>query len=69
MRLADWLEREGRSATWLAEQVGRDRSFISKVMKDEARPSVEIAARIQVLTGGEVTAIDYVETAASERAA
>lgn len=59
MRLADWLQSNGKTATWLASQVGRDRSFITKVKNGEALPSVEVAADIQRLTGGEVTAIDY----------
>lgn len=59
MRLADWLRQNGRTTTWLAEQVGRDRSFISRVKNGGALPSVEVAADIQRLTDGEVTAVDY----------
>lgn len=59
MKLADWLTKNGRTASWLAEQVGRDRSFITKVKNSEALPSIVVAAEIQRVTDGEVTAVDY----------
>ncbi|WP_456015378.1 helix-turn-helix transcriptional regulator [Methylorubrum populi] len=59
MRLSDWLKANGRTATWLAEQVGRDQSFITRIKNGRAMPSIEVAAAIQRVTGGSVTAIDY----------
>jgi transcriptional regulator with XRE-family HTH domain len=65
MRLADWLKENGRTATWLAEQVGRDQSFITRVKNGSAMPSIEVAAAIQRVTSGQVTAVDYLPTASS----
>lgn len=62
MRLADWLKANGRTASWLAGQVGRDPSFIIRVKNGDAMPSIELAADIQRLTDGHVTALDYVRT-------
>lgn len=59
MKLAHWLARENRTDAWLAERVGRDRSIITRIKRGDALPSVEVAAAIQRLTGGEVTATDY----------
>lgn len=59
MRLSDWLKENGRTATWLAEQVGRDQSFITRVKNGTAMPSIEVAAAIQRVTGGLMTAVDY----------
>ncbi|UYW25716.1 helix-turn-helix transcriptional regulator [Methylorubrum extorquens] len=60
MTLADWLRQNGKTATWLASQVGRDPSFITRVKNGDAMPSIEVAAAIQRVTGGAVTAIDYI---------
>lgn len=59
MKLSHWLDREKRTDSWLAERVGRDRSIITRIKNGDALPSVEVAAAIQRLTGGEVTATDY----------
>ncbi|GJD59817.1 helix-turn-helix domain-containing protein [Methylobacterium dankookense] len=63
MRLSDWLKQNGKTVAWLAEQVGRDRSFLTRVKNGEAKPSVDVAAAIQRVTGGAVTAVDYVTDA------
>ncbi|WP_246753176.1 helix-turn-helix domain-containing protein [Methylobacterium organophilum] len=60
MTLAEWLKREGKTVVALAKELGRDPSFITRVKNGTAMPSVEVAAEIQRLTGGAVTAIDYV---------
>lgn len=59
MRLADWLRQNERTATWLAGQVGRDPSFITRVKNGDAMPSIEVAAAIQRITDGAVTAVDF----------
>lgn len=61
MKLGSWLAKNDKSDAWLAKQVGRDRSFIAKVRKGDALPSVEVAAAIQRLTEGAVTAVDFIE--------
>ncbi|GJE13662.1 helix-turn-helix domain-containing protein [Methylobacterium longum] len=68
MTLADWLKREGMTVVALAKELGRDPSFITRVKNGDAMPSIEVAAEIQRITGGEVTAIDHV-LIAQERAA
>lgn len=59
MKLSHWLDREKRTDSWLAERVGRDRSIITRIKNGDALPSVEVAAKIQVITEGMVTATDY----------
>ena len=59
MKLADWLTQNGKSLEWLAEQVGRDASVMSKLSSGTIRPSNEVAARIEILTDRKVTAIDH----------
>ena len=59
MLLADWLASNGKTLTWLAEQVERDASVMSRLKAGLTRPSNEVSARIQALTGGLVTAADH----------
>lgn len=68
MTLAEWLKREGKTVVALAKDLGRDPSFITRVKNGDAMPSIEVAAEIQRLTEGAVTAIDYVRAAPSTRA-
>jgi transcriptional regulator with XRE-family HTH domain len=69
MTLADWLKREGKTVVALARELGRDPSFITRVKNGDAMPSIEVAAEIQRITGGEVTAVDHVCTAQVRAAA
>jgi DNA-binding XRE family transcriptional regulator len=59
MTLHEWLKRENRTDAWLAEQVGRHRTTITKIRNGRLRPSIEVAAKIQRLSGCAVTAADY----------
>jgi transcriptional regulator with XRE-family HTH domain len=68
MTLADWLKREGKTVVALARELGRDPSFITRVKNGDAMPSIEVAAEIQRITGGEVTAVDHVLIAQSRAA-
>ena len=61
MTLAEWLAQEGKNDAWLAKQIGRERSFISKVRRGKTRPSISTAARICQLSQGKVRAEDYGE--------
>jgi ribosome-binding protein aMBF1 (putative translation factor) len=69
MTLADWLRREGKTVVALAKELGRDPSFITRVKNGDAMPSIEVAAEIQRITQGAVTAIDYVRAAPTMTAA
>ncbi len=60
MKLADWLRREGMTVVALAKELGRDPSFITRVKNGDALPSIGVAAEIQRLTSGAVTAVDFV---------
>lgn len=68
MTLAEWLKREGKTVVALAKELGRDPSFITRVKNGDAMPSIEVAAEIQRITGGEVTAVDHVLTAQNRSA-
>ena len=63
VRLEAWLKRERKTQGWLAEQVGCTQSHISRLVprpgkKQMRRPSLDLAARIRCVTGGEVTEWD-----------
>lgn len=40
------MDREEKSDTWLAEQVGVSRPFITRIRKGERQPSLRIAAKL-----------------------
>jgi transcriptional regulator with XRE-family HTH domain len=46
MTLQEWMDREEKSDTWLAEQVGVSRPFITRIRKGERQPSLRIAAKL-----------------------
>lgn len=59
MRLSDWLEKHEKSLEWLASEVGRDASVMSKLKDGAIRPSNQVAAAIHRLTKGAVTSVDH----------
>jgi DNA-binding XRE family transcriptional regulator len=59
MTLHEWLTREQRTDAWLAEKIGRHRTTITRIRNGRLRPSVAVAAKIQKLSRGAVTAADY----------
>ena len=63
MKLHTWLEQNGRTATWLAEQTGLSVSHVYRLVERngvaEKAPSLEACAKISGATGGEVTANDF----------
>ena len=46
MTLDEWMSRENKSDTWLAQQVGVSRPFITRIRKGERQPSLSVAARL-----------------------
>jgi transcriptional regulator with XRE-family HTH domain len=46
MTLQEWMDREDKSDTWLARQVGVSRPFITRIRKGERQPSLRIAAKL-----------------------
>lgn len=61
MDLAKYLNSSKRSASWLAASVGCETSTITRILRGERRPSINLAARIERATGGEVTISDFAE--------
>lgn len=58
MKLSDYLSDPGRSATMLADEVGCEPSTITRVLRGERRPSIDLAVRIELATSGLVTVHD-----------
>lgn len=54
-----WLAANGRTRTWLAEQIGTSTATLSRLMRGKQWPSREIADRIRAITGGAVTPNDF----------
>lgn len=46
MTLQEWMDREEKSDTWLAAQVGVSRPFITRIRKGERQPSLKTAAKL-----------------------
>lgn len=63
MKLGPWLEKKGKTVTWLADRTGLSISHLSRLIerngKAEKKPSMEAAARIAEATDGQVTANDF----------
>lgn len=59
MRLTAWLRENDKTVGWLAEQIGRDQSSVSRLKDGHIRPSNSVAAAIHRLTDGAVTSIDH----------
>lgn len=69
-KLDAWMsERADRTDAWLADQIGKERSFMTKVRRGMAQPSLETAVAIEALTGGAVRPADLLATPAPEKAA
>lgn len=63
MKLHTWLDKHGRTVTWLAEKTGLSRSYLSRLSGRngvaERSPSMETCAKLEEATGGDVTASDF----------
>ena len=59
MKLQDWLDRNGRSVTWLSAQTGLSISYLSRLIAGERSLSMSTAAKIAAATNNEVTADDW----------
>lgn len=58
MKLADYLQETDQRASDLAALVGCETSTITRFLRGERRPSLEIALRIEQATGGKVSPHD-----------
>jgi len=67
MKLHLWLEKNDRTATWLAEKTGLSVSHVSRLIERkgvaEKSPSMETCLKISEATDGEVTANDFMPSA------
>lgn len=61
--LRDWLHKRGLTQAHLANQLGISAGFMSDLVSVRKRPSLEMAARISVITGGEVHPLSWFDDA------
>lgn len=59
MRLSAWLAENDKTDAWLAQEIGRERSFVTKLRNGRAVPSFSTATKIHKVTAGAVTANDF----------
>lgn len=63
MKLHDWLTKNGKTATWLAERTGLSVSYAYRLAgRDgvpERCPSIDTCVKIAAATDGAVTVIDF----------
>ncbi|MBB3910861.1 helix-turn-helix domain-containing protein [Sphingomonas desiccabilis] len=52
--LADYMARQRITDAEFASLIGKDRSLVNRMRRGEARPTLEVAAQIEVSTNGEV---------------
>lgn len=57
--LRDWLHKHGLTQAQLATRLGISAGFMSDLVSVRKRPSLEMAARISVITGGEVHPLSW----------
>lgn len=65
-KLAKYLQETGVSQRSLAVELGVDASIISKLLSGATRPGLDLAIRIQRLTGGNVPAECWVPSVLPE---
>lgn len=63
--LDEFMKRRGWTDQHLAEQVGRDRSTITRIRLGHAAPSLDLAVKIERLTHGKVKPASFVGASAS----
>jgi transcriptional regulator with XRE-family HTH domain len=68
MRLSDWMSATGLEDDSLARMVGSDRSTISRIRRGLNRPSWELVAKLTKLSGGAVSANDFLASPKDEPA-
>jgi DNA-binding transcriptional regulator YdaS (Cro superfamily) len=63
MTLNEWLQANPRKGTWLARQVGVDKSAISRMRKGQLTPSLRVAIAIEQATNGNVRVAELAQVA------
>ena len=62
MRLDQWMRENDRSGAYVARQAGVTRMTVNGWIHGRFRPSAANLAALEVLTGGEVRASDFIGT-------
>jgi transcriptional regulator with XRE-family HTH domain len=62
MTLREWREKKGLTMVELARMLGVDKSAVSRWESGERFPSRRFLKKIAEVTGGEVTANDFLKT-------
>jgi len=63
------MERKSIGDAEFAVLIGKDRSLVNRLRRGDVRPTLDVAAKIEVVTEGEVTMQAWVETPAPEPSA
>lgn len=61
MQLPDYLKTYSLTHSQFAEKVRVSQPHIANILSGKRRPSIELAKRIEIETGGEVTLDDLIE--------
>lgn len=59
MKLADYMAANGLTDDAVAQRIGRDRSFVTKLRQGRASPSMRTARDLAEATNGAVSAEDF----------
>jgi len=54
MKIRQWLDQEGKTQGWMAEEIGISKPAMSANVKGKTSPSLENAVKIYQLTNAEV---------------
>jgi transcriptional regulator with XRE-family HTH domain len=54
MTLFEWLKKENKTDSWLADQLGFSRAAVSGYRTGKTQPSLDTAIHIHILTNNEV---------------
>lgn len=62
MTLADYMRDQKINDAALAAQIGVSRPYVTRIRKGERRPSLDVAAKLEAVTG--IPAVSFAETQA-----
>jgi plasmid maintenance system antidote protein VapI len=65
MTLVEFLAQTGQSATTFAAKVGCEVSTVTRLLRGERRPSIDLALRIEMATEGKVTPSNLIQSSSS----
>jgi plasmid maintenance system antidote protein VapI len=68
MTLEQFMRETGTSDTALAQAIGRDRTFVSRLRRGLVKPSLDTAVAIERFSDGAVRAGDFIPLAPQEAA-